>query len=86
MRIAISAEERLAITLKFLATGDSYGTLSELFRISRPSIVEIVPEVCQAIFDALKEDYLQVSPIIKFHLSNPLIFHMYKDRWFFKLR
>jgi hypothetical protein len=51
MREEIPAGERLALTLQFLATGESYSSLHQ-FRISVSSIALIVPEVCQAVFDA----------------------------------
>lgn len=58
-RDSIPAATRLAITLRFLATGDSYASLMYLFRVSRSSISRIVPEVCGAIVEALKE-YIKV--------------------------
>ncbi|XP_028394491.1 uncharacterized protein LOC114518686 [Dendronephthya gigantea] len=57
IREAIPAGERLAVTLRFLATGKSYSSLHYQFRISISSISLIVPEVCQAVFDALKEEF-----------------------------
>ncbi|KOB52198.1 Clathrin coat assembly protein [Operophtera brumata] len=45
MRKAIPVVTRLAITLRFLATGDSYKSLSYLFRVSDSSLSAIIPEV-----------------------------------------
>lgn len=59
MREAITVKERLAITLRFLATGDSYASLQYLFRVSISSISQIIPEVCAAIIEALDE-YVKV--------------------------
>lgn len=56
MRSAISPQDRLALTLRFLATGDSYTSLQYTFRISKQSMSCIVPEVCEAIIKALKEN------------------------------
>lgn len=54
-RQAISVQDRLAITLFFLAPGDSYHSLMYLFEVSKQSISKIVPEVCTAIVNCLKE-------------------------------
>ncbi|CAG4981029.1 unnamed protein product [Parnassius apollo] len=56
MRSAISPQDRLALTLRFLATGDSYTSLQYTFRILKQSMSCIVPEVCEAIIEALKEN------------------------------
>ena len=44
----ISAAERLTLTIRFLATGETYRSLSFQFRISKSAISYIVNEVCQA--------------------------------------
>ncbi|KAG0730177.1 Protein ALP1-like [Chionoecetes opilio] len=60
MRAAVSAEERLAITLRHLATGESQQSLSYQFRVSQPLISMIIPSVCTAIYEALQPDYMRV--------------------------
>ena len=54
MREGIPISTCLAATLPFLATGDSYHTLMYTFHISVPAISTIIPEMCQAILQALK--------------------------------
>ena len=54
-RKSISAEERLVLTLRFLATGE----LSFAFRVGRQSVSRIVAETCEAIYLALKDTYLK---------------------------
>lgn len=60
MRKSIPAGERLAITLHFLATGQSFKSLQFLFRVPQNTISTIIPEVLDAIYTVLKEDYLKV--------------------------
>lgn len=60
LREAIPAKVRLAITLRFLATGDSYQSLHFLFKVSNQVISAIVPEVCGAICEVL-QDEIKVS-------------------------
>lgn len=51
---------RLEVTLRFLATGESYRSLMYLTRIHESTISRFVPEVCLAIYNNLKSHYLQV--------------------------
>ncbi|XP_065062943.1 uncharacterized protein LOC135689586 [Rhopilema esculentum] len=60
MRQPISAEEKLAVTLRFLATGETYQSLKYQFRIHNSTISLFVPKVCQVIYDVLKDDYFSV--------------------------
>jgi len=62
---AISVQERLALTLHFLASGDSYVSLQYLFKISKQAISCIVLEVCDALVEKFK-DYVQGRQILLF--------------------
>ena len=68
MRKSIPAGARLEATLRFLAGGEAYSSLQYSTRISKHSLSAIIPETCEAIYQALKDDYLKVSvtfPIIR---------------------
>nr|CAH7738892.1 unnamed protein product [Callosobruchus chinensis] len=54
-RKAIPVQDRLAITLRFLATGDSFTSLQYLFDVSKQRISIIIEETCNALIQALKE-------------------------------
>ncbi|KAJ4425613.1 hypothetical protein ANN_27809 [Periplaneta americana] len=56
---AIPPAERLDVTLRYLVTGDSYKSLLYLFRIPANTISQIIPEVCRAIYDVIKEEHLK---------------------------
>lgn len=62
-RAAISPTIRLLVTLRFLASGDSYTSLQYTFKISKQSISQIVPEVCESIISELKA-YVKVRDVI----------------------
>ncbi|GBP12706.1 Putative nuclease HARBI1 [Eumeta japonica] len=59
MRNAIPAKVKLEVTLRYLATGDSLHTLEALYRVGRSTISIFLPEVCEAIYSALK-DYIRI--------------------------
>ncbi|XP_069596094.1 uncharacterized protein [Ranitomeya imitator] len=70
MRKSISAEERLLITLRFLATGESYTSLHLQFRVGKSTISNIVRCTCTVIWQKLQpmvmpspteETWLQVA-------------------------
>ena len=56
MRKALPVEE-LAVTLRFLATGEFYRSLQYQFRIDRAAIALFVPVVCRKIYECLKDHY-----------------------------
>ena len=59
MRISIPANERLALTIRFLATGETFQSLSFQFRIGKATVSGIVTEVCDAIYAVLGKDFRQ---------------------------
>ena len=50
---------KLAVTLRHLATGDSYNTLQYAFRVANSTIDKFVPEICDAIIRAYRDQVMQ---------------------------
>ena len=59
-RVPIPPEERLAVTLRYLATGEFYESLMYQFRIHNTTISKIIQEVCQAIYKVLQPIYMRL--------------------------
>ena len=59
MRKSINPDERLGVTLRFLATGESFMSQEKSWRISRTLISEAVEECFPAIFRILGPEYLK---------------------------
>ena len=51
MRAPVPVGERLAITLRFMATGESYKSLSFAFKVASNTISTIIPPTCKAIIE-----------------------------------
>ena len=58
-RAPISVGEKLALTIRYLAIGESYTSLSCQFRVGRSTIFKFLPEVCRAIQDEFTREYLR---------------------------
>jgi len=58
-REPLSPGLRLAITLRYLATGDSYMSLQYSFRVSNNAISRLIPETCEAIFQEYTDEVLR---------------------------
>ena len=56
----IESDERLALTLRYLATGESFQSLSFQYRISMSAISYIVKGCCKAIVECLTPDFIKV--------------------------
>ena len=52
--------DRISFHCSFLATGDSYQTLANRFRVGVSKVHEIIHEVCDAIWDVLQP--LEMAP------------------------
>ena len=59
MREAISAEERLVITIRYLSSGMSQQDLCYSFRVGRTTVSNIIKETCVAIYDVLSQIYMR---------------------------
>ena len=59
MRDPMSPGVKLTVTLRHLATGDSYTTLQYAFRVASPTIEKFVPEVCDAITSAYRDQVMR---------------------------
>ena len=51
---------QINIVVRYLASGESFTSLMYTFKISKQSISAIIPEVCEALINALKT-YIKVS-------------------------
>ncbi|KAL2102135.1 hypothetical protein ACEWY4_001303 [Coilia grayii] len=65
MREAIPVGERLAITLRYLATGHTSRALEYSLRVSRHSISKIVIETCEKLYNVLQPNYIKVPSTIE---------------------
>lgn len=58
MREPLEVGLKLAVTLRFLATGNSYATLQYSFRVEKSTISRFIPEVCNALIEVYKKEVL----------------------------
>ena len=58
-RESITPAERLTITIRYLASGDSQQSQSFNFRVGRATVCNIIRDTCRAIWLALNENYLK---------------------------
>ncbi|XP_065117492.1 uncharacterized protein [Paramisgurnus dabryanus] len=59
MRRAIPPRERLSLTLRFLATGETFKSLRFQYRMGTSTISQIVFETCTALYQVMKDDFLK---------------------------
>ena len=59
LRKPISAEEKLAVTLRFLAIGETFMSHMYQFKTHHSTITKFIPQVLDTIYTVLKDDYLK---------------------------
>lgn len=78
MREAIPCKTKLEITLRYLATGDSFKSLMYLFRVPHNTISCFLPGVLKAIYKVL-HDYIKVR---KFLFKRKYLFYKLKIKYY----
>ncbi|XP_073318399.1 uncharacterized protein [Pagrus major] len=56
----VDPEQRLAVCLRFLSTGDSFTTIASSFRLGVSTVAGIVKDTCDVIWAQLKETHMPV--------------------------
>ncbi|KAL4126304.1 hypothetical protein QTP88_010526 [Uroleucon formosanum] len=79
MRKCIPIQEKLAVTLRFLASGDSFVSLSYMFKFSPQAVSRCVQEVCRALVQELKDE-IKLPQTTDEWLK---IAHDFNERWNF---
>ena len=67
IRKPISAPQRLALSLHYLATGESQQSLSLSYSIGKSTVCQIASEIALAIYNSLKNPYI-------FFIKDSLVF------------
>ena len=64
-RNALPAGLKIAVTLRYIASGDTYASLAFDFRVASESVCHFVPEVCTALLQDYKDEVLAIPNIHK---------------------
>lgn len=67
-RKSISAGEQLAITLRYLAHGDSQYMISLEYRVGHSTVSNIIKRTCNALWEVLSKEYLKVPDVNKWKI------------------
>ncbi|XP_067123185.1 uncharacterized protein [Centruroides vittatus] len=79
-RDSIPASDRLAVTLRYLASGETFRSLSYSFRMGRSTVGKIVKETCVCIWEELAEDFVHFPTLPEEWLN---IASGFEQRWQF---
>ena len=58
----IPPDERLCVTLRYLATGDAFKTIASSYRVSDTTVGRIIPETCNALWTVLLQNGFLKAP------------------------
>ncbi|XP_046335592.1 uncharacterized protein LOC124117652 [Haliotis rufescens] len=78
MREPLEVGLKLASTLRFLATGNSYRSLQYSFRVEASTICKFLPEVCKAIIEVFRDKVLSCP---KTEEEWKEVAEMFSSRW-----
>ncbi|XP_046862566.1 uncharacterized protein LOC124456074 [Xenia sp. Carnegie-2017] len=81
MRELISVDQRLFVTLRYLATGDAHTTIAANYRKSSTTVGRIIYETCNALLDKLKEMGFMKTPCTESDWKK--VSKDFEDRWNF---
>ena len=87
MRESIPPKLKLAVTIRFLSTGESYKSLQFQYRIHNSTLSLFIPDVCEAIYKRMKEKYLKECFklyflfSIDYHIQSVKPLKGYKTNW-----
>ena len=59
LREAIHPDKRLAITLRYLVTGDSMQTISCSYRVGHSTVCGIIEDMCHVLWSVFMPDYIR---------------------------
>ena len=79
-REPISPEVQLSVVLRYMATGESFSSLSFQFRVAENTISQILRRVCRAIIDEFMEQFM---PFPEKEEAWQKISDLYQERWNF---
>ena len=80
VRAPLEVGLRVAITLRFLATGDNYHSLGYAFRVAHNTISKLVPETCRAIVRSYGEEVVKLPTTPE---EWKAVAHIFEERWNF---
>ncbi|XP_077151652.1 protein ILRUN isoform X1 [Ranitomeya variabilis] len=63
LRRAIPPEERLLVTLRFLATGESLSSLHFQYRLGISTLFGIVEDTCRALWNVLRDEFIPLPTV-----------------------